>query len=83
MLVKLYQQAIEYYSAVGDPLFNDVLQRQQMLLTRPEIVSMLYPEPTPLTENEKSSEEVESLDQLDSAKLNEPESMAEAQQDVD
>jgi hypothetical protein len=43
-LVRLYQEAIEYYSALDDTLFNDVLNRMQVLLQKPEVNLMLYPE---------------------------------------
>ena len=43
-MVRLYQEAIEYYSALDDTLFNDVLNRMQVLLQKPEVNLMLYPE---------------------------------------
>jgi hypothetical protein len=67
MLVKLYQQAIEYYSAMDDSLFNDVLQRQQLLLTRPEIVAMLYPEPNTSNQNGDDKENAEVVLSTDKA----------------
>ena len=36
-LITLYQKAIEYYSAVDDNLYNDVLGRMKSLINRPEI----------------------------------------------
>jgi hypothetical protein len=34
---------IEYYSALDDALYNDVLNRMQLLLKKPEVNVMLYP----------------------------------------
>ena len=42
-LIKLYQQAIEYYSASDDPLYKEVFNRMQMLMQRPEIHAILNP----------------------------------------
>ena len=36
-LIKLYQEAIEYYSATDDDLYQDVLERMQALMRRPEV----------------------------------------------
>ena len=40
-LITLYQKAIEYYSAVDDNLYNDVLGRMKSLIERPDIDALM------------------------------------------
>ena len=40
-LMGLYQKAIEYYSAINDPHYDDFLERMHLLLSRQEVQIVL------------------------------------------
>lgn len=57
-LLGLYQQAIEYFSGVGDPRYDEFLDRMHLILSKEEVLAVLGGESRPVEKKETRKVEV-------------------------
>jgi hypothetical protein len=57
-LLGLYQQAIEYFSGVGDPRYDEFLDRMHLILSKEEVLAVLGGESRPAAKKEERKVEV-------------------------
>lgn len=53
-LLGLYQQAIEYFSGVGDPRYDEFLDRMHVILSKDEVLAVLGGETKPKVQKQKT-----------------------------